>query len=82
MTNKLRIAYVLQWIIGVLTTLAIGGGSAWMSHINDELNTLQKSDVNQSNEITRVGAFISQGEKRLDRIESKIDQLLNDKRRN
>lgn len=76
MTNRLRVAYILQWLIGALTTVAFTGGSAWLSHIENEVDKLSISNIAQVAQVARLEANFSLTEKRLDRIEQKLDLLL------
>lgn len=68
---------VVALIIGILVQTAALGW--WMSSIDSRVSSLEKSDAAQAAFPERIKALETSGEdvaRRLDRIESKIDRIL------
>lgn len=55
----------LWWILGIFSTIVIGGGGAWMTAVNARLT---KVDILENK--------VEMGQMRLTRIEDKLDVLI------
>lgn len=74
--TKVKVHFILQWIIGGLTTIAFAGGSAWLNHIEAQVDKLSETNLVQSQQVAELRAQTVLNEKRLDRIEQKLDVLI------
>jgi len=65
-----------RWIIGGLIGLISSVGGFWMSHLTGKVDALSADILDRSQRISVLEANVEGIGKRLDRIESKIDYLI------
>lgn len=70
-----------RWIIGGLIGLVSSVGGFWMSHLTGRVEELSKDILDRSQRISVLEANVEGVHKRLDRIESKIDYLIQGKQK-
>lgn len=66
----------LQWLLTALAGLVTAGGSFWLTQINDQIGELQKESQAKAQAIASLEAYGKTNADRLDRIEVKIDRVL------
>ena len=66
----------LMWLVGLLATLAIALGTSAANNIRDDIRDLQS----QASEMRQVRGQIEGDHARLERIEEKLDRLLEARR--
>ena len=70
-----------RWIVGGLLGLISSIGAFWMSYINQRIDIISDSSIMSTNRISVLEANVDGFNKRLDRIETKIDFLIQEKTR-
>jgi len=65
------------WIIGVLSTILLSAGTAWLHAVQTGEDALQSLQRNQAERIAVLEHEISEVHDRLQRIEQKLDRVLN-----
>jgi hypothetical protein len=70
-----------RWIVGGLLGLISSIGAFWMSYINQRIDMISDSSIMSTNRISVLEANVDGFNKRLDRIETKIDFLIQEKTR-
>lgn len=77
----------LWWLLGVATTLAMSGGSLWLTSIDGQAKRIDERSQQQAQKISRIETEqqirweetrrrLEQIEAKQDRVEQKIDRLL------
>lgn len=75
------------WLLGVATTIAMSGGSVWLTSIDTQTKKIGEKTQEQAEKVSRLEAEqktrweetqrrLAQIESKQDRVESKIDRLL------
>ena len=70
-----------RWIVGGLLGLISSIGAFWMSYINQRIDMISDSSIISTNRISVLEANVDGFNKRLDRIETKIDFLIQERTR-
>lgn len=70
-----------RWIVSGLLGLISSIGAFWMSYINQRIDMISAGSIMSTNRISVLEANVDGFNKRLDRIETKIDFLIQEKTR-
>lgn len=70
-----------RWIVSGLLGLISSIGAFWMSYINQRIDMISEGSIMSTNRISVLEANVDGFNKRLDRIETKIDFLIQEKTR-
>jgi len=68
-----------RWIVGGLIAILSSIGSFWLSHLTDRIDTMAADISERSQRISVLEANVQGVDRRLDRIEGKIDYLIQGK---
>lgn len=63
------------WIIGVLGSVLVAGGGAWLTHIDNELAKVDRFQIQNTDRISRIESKVESSLNWLQRIDRKIDNL-------
>lgn len=74
-------ADIFRWIAGGLFAIITSIGGFWLSHLTARIDGLSQDLLERSQRISVLEANVDGFNKRLDRIELKIDYLIQDKGR-
>lgn len=67
---------IVMWLLGLATTIALGGGSLWLTNVGVEIDRLRASVSIHDQKLARLEVLLDQSAMRLDRIETKLDILI------
>lgn len=70
-----------RWIIGGLIGIISSVGGFWMSHLTQKVDSLSGEILDRSQRISVLEANVEGVNRRLDRIETKIDYLIQGKQK-
>ena len=68
-----------RWIVGGLIAILSSIGSFWMSHLTSRIDEMTSDISERSQRISVLEANVQGVDRRLDRIEGKIDYLIQGK---
>ncbi len=71
----------VRWLIGGLCSVVVIGGTAWIRHVEQEIDRNRFETQIISNKISRLEVSIENVEKQLDSMSSKMDKMLDEMRR-
>lgn len=66
----------LWWLLGTAATLAMGGGSLWLNHVDGQIRELRDGYQLVMPKISALETSKDDISRRLDRIEAKLDVAL------
>lgn len=69
-------APLVNWVITALGTIITAGMSFWLTHMAAQVDTIRAEQSAKSDRLSKVEAYVSSSDQRLDRIESKLDIVL------
>jgi uncharacterized coiled-coil protein SlyX len=67
---------IVMWLLGLATTIALGGGSFWLTTVDTEINRLRDTVSLHDKMLSRIESGVYETQRRLDRIETKLDTLI------
>lgn len=78
---------IVWWLLGLASTVAMSGGSLWLTSIDSKTQRIENKTQEQAEKVSRIEAEqksrweetqrrLSQIEQKQDRVEAKIDRLL------
>lgn len=70
---------ILWWLLGMVSMIALGGGSAWMTHMQVTMDEIEHVCEMNQNELATQKERVSGIKEDLLRIETKLDRLLVDR---
>lgn len=68
-----------RWVVSGLLGLVTSIGAMWISHLNSRLDDISQDVSERNQRISVLETHVDGFNKRLDRIESKIDYLVQEK---
>lgn len=79
MKNQITDPDMFRWIVGGLLGLISSIGGFWLSHLTGRIDSISHDLLERSQRISVLEANVEGFNKRLDRIELKIDYLIQEK---
>jgi len=67
---------VFQWVVGGLLGIITSVGSVWINRINSRIDSLSRDLYERNQRVAVLESHIDQFNRRFDRIEGKLDLLL------
>lgn len=71
----------VAWGLRILTTLIVAVSSYWIQSTTEAMKAYEKLQMETASRVSRLESFNEYSEKRLDRIESKIDKIMENTKR-
>jgi len=72
--------YLTYWIMGAMLSVLLIGGSAWAAYISNQINIISGEMNHRQQRISKNESIVTIVLSRMDRIESKIDSLLENRK--
>ncbi len=69
----------VKWLFGIIGSLIATGCVLWLTSVNSSINDLSKASIIHAQDIAQVKVQLPHFDKQLDRIELKLDRLLDHK---
>lgn len=66
----------VKWLFGIIATLITSGCVLWLTSVNASINDLQKTETDHGQKIADIQGQLPHVTKQLDRIEIKLDRLI------
>jgi hypothetical protein len=64
------------WIVGILTTIILTGGTAWLSNVQNHVHTISEASYRQAERVTLLEHQVKETNARLSSIDHKMDKLI------
>lgn len=68
-----------KWLIGILTTILLGGGAAWMTSVQGDVNKLKDQGATRAVEVSGIKSdvkAIKDSQDRQERNQEKLDEKI------
>lgn len=66
----------LWWILGIFSTVVMTAGGAWLAHVDSELSLIKGEQQNKIAKIATLEEKVNSTTSRLERIEDKLDIII------
>lgn len=69
-----------KWLIGILTTLVLGGGAGWMTYVQGEVRNVREKQEKQQEAVARTQTDVAIIREKSERLEKDVKEIKEDQR--